>query len=73
MVQVFYGQGNILDQGQVAGVLTALLTMKEARLQNSVLTLRLHSQSPIITLSRLKRKGYKLMVGYINKMQTSIW
>jgi group II intron reverse transcriptase/maturase len=35
------------------------------------------AQSPIlkttITLSRLKRKGYKPMVDYINKQQTSIW
>ena len=35
------------------------------------------AQSPIlkttITLSRLKRKGYKPMVDYINKTQTSIW
>ena len=35
------------------------------------------AQSPIlkttITLSRLKRKGYKPMIDYINKQQTSIW
>ena len=35
------------------------------------------AQSPIlkttITLSRLKRKGYKPMIDYINKKQTSIW
>ena len=35
------------------------------------------AQSPIlkttITLSRLKRKGYKPMIDYINKAQTSIW
>jgi group II intron reverse transcriptase/maturase len=35
------------------------------------------AQSPIlkttITLSRLKRKGYKPMLDYINKLQTSIW
>jgi RNA-directed DNA polymerase len=35
------------------------------------------AQSPIlkttITLSRLKRRGYKPMIDYINKQQTSIW
>jgi hypothetical protein len=35
------------------------------------------SQSPIlgttITLSRLKRRGYKPMTDYLNKTQTSIW
>ena len=35
------------------------------------------AQSPIlrttITLTRLKRKGYKPMLDYINKVQTSIW
>ncbi|TYC07299.1 group II intron reverse transcriptase/maturase, partial [Bizionia gelidisalsuginis] len=35
------------------------------------------AQSPILgttlTLSRLKRRGYKPMIDYINKIQTSIW